>query len=81
MSPTTIFFIEGCGQLGYAMCWGDGFIVDPGLISSFGLTDPRPFFDTALTKPWINNLVISPHYYPPSISGQHSKCDLLHCSL
>jgi hypothetical protein len=22
ISPTTVFFIEGCGQLGYAMCWG-----------------------------------------------------------
>ena len=23
ISPTTVFFIEGCGQLGYAMCWGE----------------------------------------------------------
>ena len=23
ISPTTLFFIEGCGQLGYSMCWGE----------------------------------------------------------
>jgi hypothetical protein len=30
VSPTTLFFIEGCGQLGggAAMNWGDGFITD-----------------------------------------------------
>ena len=30
VSPTTLFFVEGCGQLSYAMCWGDGFVTDPG---------------------------------------------------
>lgn len=73
ISPSTLFFIEGVGQLGYAMCWGDGFVTDPYLIQNFGLTDPRPFFNTMQTKSYKNNVVISPHYYPPSISGQRSK--------
>lgn len=73
ISPSTLFFIEGMGQLGYAMCWGDGFVTDPYLIQKFGLTDPKPFFNTLKTKSYKNNVVISPHYYPPSISGQSSK--------
>ena len=73
MSPTTLFFIEGCGQLGYSMCWGDGFVTDPAVIAQFGLTDPKPFFNTVLTRPYVNQVVISPHYYPPSISGQTMK--------
>lgn len=73
VSPTTLFFVEGCGQLGYAMCWGDGFVTDPATISAFGLTDPKPFLNAVLTRPYANQVVISPHYYPPSISGQTSK--------
>lgn len=39
VSPTTLFFVEGCGQLSYGMCWGDGFVTDPG----------EPFHDLTLT--------------------------------
>ncbi|BDA41281.1 probable endoglucanase E1 [Coccomyxa sp. Obi] len=70
VSPSTLYYIEGCGQLAYAMCWGDGFVTDPYLIQNFGLTDPRPFLNTLQTKSYKNQVVISPHYYPPSISGQ-----------
>ncbi|CAL5227268.1 g10199 [Coccomyxa viridis] len=70
VSPTTLFFVEGGGQLGFSMCWGDGFVTDPGVIAQYGLTDPNPFFNTVLTRPYANQVVISPHYYPPSISGQ-----------
>ena len=73
VSPTTLFFVEGCGQLGFSMCWGDGFVTDPGVIAQYGLTDPKPFFNTVLTRPYANQVVISPHYYPPSISGQTMK--------
>ncbi len=55
------------------MCWGDGFVTDPGVIAQYGLTDPNPFFNTVLTRPYANQVVISPHYYPPSISGQTMK--------
>ena len=55
------------------MCWGDGFVTNPVVQAQYGLTDPNPFFTTALTRPYANQVVISPHYYPPSISGQTMK--------
>ncbi|KAK9822481.1 hypothetical protein WJX81_000281 [Elliptochloris bilobata] len=63
-------YIEGCGQLGggAAVNWGDGFSTDRATIQSQGLSDPNGFFTTLLTKPYLGNVVISPHYYPPSIS-------------
>ena len=73
VSPTTLFFVEGGGQLPYSMCWGDGFVTDPSIIAAGNLSDPNPFFQTLLTKPYLNNVVVSPHYYPPSISGQTMK--------
>lgn len=76
ISPTTLFFIEGCGQLSFAMCWGDGFVTDRYLIQNLGLTDPAQFLNQVVGQPFFNNIVISPHYYPPSISGQKTKCAL-----
>ena len=55
--------------------WGsDGLVDCAGVIASFGLTDPKPFLNAVLQRPYANQVVISPHYYPPSISGQKSKC-------
>ena len=68
ISPTTLFLVEGGGQLPYAMCWGDGFVTNSSIIAANNLSDPNPFFQTLLTKPYLSNVVISPHYYPPSIS-------------
>ena len=36
MSPTTLFLLEGCGQLGLAMNWGDGYVTDHALIQAAG---------------------------------------------
>ena len=77
ISPTTLFFIEGGGQLPYSMCWGDGFVTDPNIISANGLSDPNSFFQTLLTKDYLNNVVIAPHYYPPSISQAKTGCAAL----
>ena len=74
ISPTTLFFVEGGGQLPYSMCWGDGFVTDPAIIAANGLSDPNLFFTTLLSKPYLNNVVISPHYYPPSISQAKTGC-------
>ncbi|CAL8461992.1 g1523 [Coccomyxa elongata] len=74
ISPTTLFLIEGSGQSWQgAMNWGDGFITDPNLISQRGMSDPNPFFTALLSKPYLNNVVIAPHYYPPSISHATSQ--------
>lgn len=64
-----IFFIEGAGQGGIQANWGDGFCTNPQTISSYGLSDPNPFFETLLAKPYLNQVVISPHVYPPSVTG------------
>ena len=50
-----------------------GFITDPALIAQSGMSDPRPFFVSLLSRPYLNNVVISPHYYPPSISHATSQ--------
>ena len=69
VSPTTLFFIQGSGQSwSGAMCWGDGFITERSKIAATGMSDPNPFFLQLITKPYVYNVVISPHYYPPSIS-------------
>ena len=72
-SPNTLFFVEGMDQNPIQMCWGDGFVTDAGLIAEYGLSDPRPFFNMLLTMPYLDNVVISPHYYGPSVSQATSK--------
>ncbi|KAK9803427.1 hypothetical protein WJX72_011774 [[Myrmecia] bisecta] len=64
----TIFVIEGLGQQGYAKNWGDGLVTDPAIISKNGLSDPNPFFQSLMTQPYLSQVVIGPHLYPPSIS-------------
>ena len=43
-APTVPFFLEGTGQSGVGANWGDGFVTDPHMIRSHGLSDPNPFF-------------------------------------
>lgn len=64
-----LFFIEGTGQSNMGANHGDGFATDQALIAQNSLSDPRPFFDILLTKPYLNQVVISPHVYPPSVTG------------
>lgn len=47
----------GTGQNGIGAAWGDGFVTDPTAISQDGLSDPRPFFDGLLTKPYANQVL------------------------
>ena len=44
------------------------------LIKERGLSDPNWFFQTLLDKPYLNNVIISPHYYPPTVSKSKSQC-------
>ena len=75
--PTALMLIEGCGQLGtVAMNWGDGYATDAAIVKAGGVDDARPFFETIKTKPYANNVVISPHIYPPSIST-HNEPDVV----
>ena len=63
-----LFLVEGCGQGSLGKNWGDGIATDPQIISSRGLSDPNPFFSALLEKPYIDQIIIGPHVYPPSIS-------------
>ncbi len=60
--------MEGAGQGAIGKNWGDGIATDPQIISSRGLSDPNPFFSALLQKPYIDQIIIGPHVYPPSIS-------------
>lgn len=73
VNPNALFFIEGTGQGGIGANWGDGFATDPTLITQNGLSDPNPFFKALMTKPYLNQVVISPHVYPPSVTGASSN--------
>ncbi|MBA3237641.1 MAG: cellulase family glycosylhydrolase [Parachlamydiaceae bacterium] len=68
VDPNFLFFIEGAGQSGINANWGDGFATDENLIKQGGLSDPNPFFQALLHKPYVNQVVISPHVYPPSVT-------------
>jgi hypothetical protein len=63
-----LFLVEGCGQGALGKNWGDGTATDPTIISARGLSDPNPFFNALLTKPYLDQVIIGPHVYPPSIS-------------
>jgi hypothetical protein len=43
-------------------------------IQDDGISDANLFFTTLLGKPYLNNVVVAPHYYGPSISEQTVKC-------
>ena len=74
VSQTTLFLVEGLGQQGAgAICWGDGLSTDDAYLAANDGSNPRPFFNALLKKPYLGNVVIAPHYYGPSISKQTSE--------
>jgi len=44
------------------------------VIQANGISDPNAFFTALVAKPYVGNVVISPHYYPPSISQNSAGC-------
>ena len=44
------------------------------IIRERNLSDPNWFFQTLLERPYLNNVIISPHYYPPTVSKSKSQC-------
>lgn len=69
INKQVLFFIEGTGQGGIDANWGDGFATNPQLISQYGLSDPNAFFKALAEKSYANQVVISPHVYPPSVTN------------
>lgn len=70
--PSALLLLEGAGQLGtVAMNWGDGFATDNAVVAAGGVESARPFFEKMMGKPYLRNIVIAPHIYPPSVSTHH----------
>lgn len=69
VSPGQPMMIEGTGQLGLGVNWGNGFATDSSIISSTGISDPNPFFSQVLTRQYVDQIIIAPHIYPPSVTG------------
>ena len=77
VAPTSLMLIEGTGQLNtVAMNWGDGFATDPAIVAAGGVQSAAPFFAKLLTKPYAGNVVVSPHLYPPTVSGHRNLAEV-----
>ena len=62
MSPIAgmLYAIEGTGQTGLGSNFGDGF-ASGGSVAGNANSDPAPFFTALLAKPYLTNVIISPH--------------------
>ncbi len=66
-----MFFVEGVGYNG-SKNWGDNFEDGGG---------SRNFFNTLLTKNYVNQVALSPHVYPPSVADRdHQNSPLSQCA-
>jgi len=90
LCPECLFLVEGGGQAAInGVHWGNGFVTDPGVLGKVAAStgwvpgSPAAFFEAALGRPWISQLVISPHIYCPAVSGaiQCYSGPCLHASL
>ncbi len=53
---------------GFNLTTGDGFVTSTALIKAGNLSDPRPFFNELLLRPYVSRTILAPHLYPPSLS-------------
>ncbi|KAK9807625.1 hypothetical protein WJX72_004592 [[Myrmecia] bisecta] len=63
--PDCLFLIQGAGQYRSApqANWGDGYAQN-------GPNPPTTFFNTLMGKSYLKQVVIAPHVYCPSVTGQ-----------
>jgi aryl-phospho-beta-D-glucosidase BglC (GH1 family) len=47
------FMFEGTGQNNFGLNWGNGFVTDPQVIQSRGLSNPTEFFKYLVNKPYV----------------------------
>lgn len=66
--PDCLFLIEGSGQSNARINWGDGFIVDEAYIDEWNISNPNVFLTELLDKPYVKQVVISPHFYCPQVT-------------
>jgi hypothetical protein len=69
---TPLILINGVGQTGLGFNWGDGFVTDSAILTNppTSVSDPRGFFaaDEVSTRGY--RIVLAPHSYGPSVTGQ-----------
>ncbi len=70
--------VSGTGQTKFGLNWGNGFITNPATIQQYGLSDPNPFFQELLRRPYLGRVILGPHCYPPSITGATFLGQALH---
>jgi hypothetical protein len=62
MTPKQVLFMfEGTGQNILGLSWGNGFVTDLNVIGSRGLSDPNPFFQRLLTRPYLSQVCLGLH--------------------
>ncbi|KAF6250478.1 glycoside hydrolase superfamily [Scenedesmus sp. NREL 46B-D3] len=66
-----LYFVEGTGQTSYGLCWGNGFVTDTAIVAKHGIDDASPFFRRLVRRPYVGQVVISPHEYGPTIRKTH----------
>lgn len=70
-------YIDPC-CLACAVLQGNGFVTNRDIIKEFGIHDANPFFTTLLSKPYLDQVVISPHLYEPSVSNRKDFYKVTH---
>ncbi|KAI8476261.1 MAG: hypothetical protein J3K34DRAFT_272387 [Monoraphidium minutum] len=58
------------GVNGFSLTPGDGFVSDPALIAAHRLSDPRPFLDELLQRPYAGRTLLAPHLLPPGVPNK-----------
>lgn len=71
INPYVLFFVQGTGQKteGLVANWGDGLATSAALLKALPLSDPNPFFQALMKQTYLNQVVIAPHVYPPTVTA------------
>ena len=68
-TAAVIFLVEGCGQNALGKNWGDGLATDPAIVQQRGINSAASLFSQLMRRSYLNQVVVAPHVYPPSISS------------
>ena len=72
-TAAVIFLVEGCGQNALGKNWGDGLATDPAIVQQRGINSAASLFSQLMRRSYLNQVVVAPHVYPPSISSAREE--------